>query len=79
MTNNNREYDMGKVIFDTSTKQYYCGLNKFSPQLRYAKVYHSDKYLVDAVENLIEDHKVTANNIEIRTLEMHITDVCKYL
>lgn len=43
-------FDFGKVIYDTSTRMYYCGLNTFKNQLREAKVYHSNRYLRETIQ-----------------------------
>lgn len=74
-----RDYDFGKVIYDVSTGMYYCGLNTFKKQLRDAKVYHSDKYLKEAIQTLIGNYKIKSNNIEIREVELRVVSTCKYL
>lgn len=74
-----RDYDFGKVIYDVSTEMYYCGLNTFKKQLRDAKVYHSDKYLKEAIQTLIGNYKIKSNNIEIREVELRVVSTCKYL
>lgn len=48
-----KNYDFGKVIYDVSNGMYYSGLNTFKKQLRDAKVYHSNRYLKEAIETLI--------------------------
>lgn len=53
--------DEGYVIFNKITKEYYCGLNKFDKQLRKAKIYHSMRYVKDA---LIECSKKQGLNNE---------------
>lgn len=63
-------YDFGKVIYDTSTGMYYCGLNTFKNQLRDARVYHDDRYLKEAIQTLVNKHKINPNNIEIREVEL---------
>ena len=70
--NDFENYDFGKVIYDTSTGTYYSGLNTFKKQLREAKVYHSDKYLKEAIETLTNKQKIIPNNIEIREVELKV-------
>lgn len=72
-------YDFGKVIYDTSTGMYYCGLNTFKNQLRDAKVYHSNKHLNEAINTLINKHKIKPNNIEIREVELKVVNAYSYL
>lgn len=80
MSNKNFEnYDFGKVIYDLSTGMYYCGMNTFKNQLRDAKVYHSDKYLKEAIQTLIGNYKIKVNNIEIREIEMKVVNAYRYL
>ena len=74
-----RDYDFGKVIYDTSTGMYYSGLNTFKKQLREAKMYHSDKYLKEAIETLINKQKIRPNNIEIREVELKVVNAYSYL
>lgn len=74
-----RDYDFGKVIYDTSTGMYYSGLNTFKKQLREAKVYHSNKYLKEAIETLINKQKIRPNNIEIREVELKVVNAYSYL
>ncbi len=80
MSNKNFEnYDFGKVIYDLSTGMYYCGMNTFKNQLRDAKVYHSDKYLKEAIQTLVGNYKIKANNVEIREVEMKVVNAYRYL
>lgn len=74
-----RDYDFGKVIYDTSTGMYYSGLNTFKKQLREAKVHHSNKYLKEAIETLINKQKIKPNNIEIREVELKVVNAYSYL
>ncbi len=74
-----RDYDFGKVIYDTSTGMYYSGLNTFKKQLREAKMYHSNKYLKEAIETLINKQKIKPNNIEIREVELKVVNAYSYL
>lgn len=74
-----RDYDFGKVIYDTSTGMYYSGLNTFKKQLREAKMYHSNKYLKEAIETLINKQKIKLNNIEIREVELKVVNAYSYL
>ena len=77
--NDFENYDFGKVIYDTSTGTYYSGLNTFKKQLREAKVYHSDKYLKEAIETLTNKQKIIPNNIEIREVELKVVNAYSYL
>ena len=81
MNNKNdfENYDFGKVIYDTSTGMYYNGLNMFKKQLRDAKVYHSNKYLKEAIETLTNKQKIRPNNIEIREVELKVVNAYSYL
>lgn len=72
-------YDFGKVIYDTSTGMYYCGLNTFKNQLREVKVYYSNKHLNEAINTLINKHKIKPNNIEIREVELKVVNAYSYL
>lgn len=74
-----RDYDFGKVIYDTSTGMYYSGLNTFKKQLREAKMYYSNKYLKEAIETLINKQKIKPNNIEIREVELKVVNAYSYL
>lgn len=74
-----RDYDFGKVIYDTSTGMYYSGLNTFKKQLREAKMYHSNKYLKEAIETLINKQKIKPNNVEIREVELKVVNAYSYL
>lgn len=71
--------DFGKVIYDTSTGMYYCGLNTFKNQLRDARVYHGDRYLQEAIQTLVNKHKINPNNIEIREVELKVVNAYSYL
>ena len=77
--NDFENYDFGKVIYDTSTGMYYNSLNMFKKQLRDAKVYHSDKYLKEAIETLTNKQKIRPNNIEIREVELKVVNAYSYL
>lgn len=72
-------YDFGKVIYDTSTGMYYCGLNTFKNQLRDARVYHGDRYLEEAIQTLVNKHKIKENNIEVKEVELKVVSTYKYL
>lgn len=71
--------DTGKVIFNTETNCYYCGMNTFKNQLRDAKIYHSDKFLNDAIQTLIKNNRIHAQNIEIRVVETKIVSGYRYV
>ena len=77
--NDFENYDFGKVIYNKSTGMYYSGLKTFKKQLRDAKVYHSDKYLKEAIETLTNKQKIRPNNIEIREVELKIVNAYSYL
>lgn len=77
--NDFENYDFGKVIYDTSTGMYYSGLKTFKKQLRDAKVYHSNKYLKEAINTLINSQKIEPNNIEIRDVELKVVNAYSYL
>lgn len=77
--NNFENYDFGKVIYNKSTGMYYSGLKTFKKQLRDAKVYHSDKYLKEAIKTLTNKQKIRPNNIEIREVELKIVNAYSYL
>lgn len=77
--NDFENYDFGKVIYDVSTGMYYSGLNTFKKQLREAKVYHSNKYLKEAIETLTNKQKIRPNNIEIREVELKVVNAYSYL
>lgn len=71
--------DTGKVIFDTATNCYYCGMNTFKNQLRDAKIYHSDKFLNDAIQTLINSNRIHVQNIEIRVVETRVVSGYRYV
>lgn len=77
--NNFENYDFGKVIYNKSTGMYYSGLKTFKKQLRDAKVYHSDKYLKEAIETLTNKQKIRPKNIEIREVELKVVNAYSYL
>lgn len=81
MSNKNEfeNYDFGKVIYDTSTEMYYSGLKTFKKQLKDAKVYHSNKYLKEAIKTLTNKQKIRPNNIEIREVELKVVNAYSYL
>lgn len=63
--------DYGLVIIDTTTNKYYCGCNKFDVQLRKAKIYHSEKYAKDIIDDILSrkmhiDRKLVMLPVEIR-------------
>ena len=70
--------DTGKVIFNTATNCYYCGMNTFKNQLRDVKIYHSDKFLNDAIQTLINSNKLRSTDIAIKTVEVKITGSIMY-
>ena len=74
-----KNYDFGKVIYDVSNGMYYSGLNTFKKQLRDAKDYHSNRYLKEAIETLINSQKVEPNNVEIREVELKVDNAYSYL
>lgn len=71
--------DTGKVIFNTATNCYYCGMNTFKNQLRDAKIYHSDKFLNDAIQTLINSNRIHVQNIEIRVVETKVVSGYRYV
>ena len=77
--NDFENYDFGKVIYNKSTGMYYSGLKTFKKQLKDAKVYHSDKYLKEAIKTLTNKQKIRPNNIEIREVELKIVNAYSYL
>lgn len=74
-----KNYDFGKVIYDVSNGMYYSALNTFKKQLRDAKVYHSNRYLKEVIETLINSQKVEPNNVEIREVELKVVNAYSYL
>lgn len=73
--------DIGLVIFDKKKQLYFCGMKKWSNQLRLAQVFHSEKYLNDRViEFKKEIERGTSRTLEsiddlvIRTIEISVTD-----
>lgn len=77
--NDFENYDFGKVIYNTSTGMYYSGSNMFKKQLRDAKVYHSNKYLKEAIEILTNKQKIRPKNIEIREVKLKVVNAYSYL
>lgn len=71
--------DTGKVIFNTATNCYYCGMNTFKNQLRDAKIYHSDKFLNEAIQTLVNSGRVYVQNIEIRVVETKVVSGYRYV
>lgn len=77
--NDFENYDFGKVIYNKSNGMYYSGLKTFKKQLRDAKVYHSDKYLKEAIKTLTNKQKIRPKNIEIREVELKVVNAYSYL
>ena len=42
----------GGYIIKTPSGAYYCGYNTIDPQLRKAKIYHSKRYALEAIDSL---------------------------
>lgn len=42
-------------------------------------MYHSNKYLKEAIETLINKQKIKPNNIEIREVELKVVNAYSYL
>lgn len=63
--------DTGYVIKDSTTKEYYCGLNTWDKQLRKAKIYHSVKYAND----VINDDKFSNRTMHIAKVEIKEVDL----
>lgn len=64
--------DVGFVIYDKKKKLYFCGLKKWSNQLRQAKVYHSIKHLREMIDSL------ESNNLIIRKVALIIVNSYDY-
>lgn len=62
--------DNGQVIYNINTNEYFCGLNQWDKQLRKAKIYHSDRYINDAIKD--QTNKVKGRlvklSVEIRII-----------
>ena len=72
---------VGLVIYDKKHQLYFCGMKKWSNQLRLAQVFHSEKYLNDRVIEFNKEIKNgTSRSLEslddlvIRTIEISIID-----
>ena len=76
--NNYLNKDAGKVIFNTANNTYYCGMNTFKNQLRDAKIYHSDRYLIEAIQSLINSNRLRVTDIAIKTVELQVTSSMLY-
>lgn len=48
-------FDTGLVICHKPSNTYYCGLNKWDKQLRKAKIYHKERYLMEWLENYCKE------------------------
>jgi len=73
--------DIGLVIFDKKHQLYFCGMKKWSNQLRLAQVFHSEKYLNDRIVDFQKEiERGTSRTLEsiddlgIRTIEISVTD-----
>lgn len=73
--------DVGLVIYDKKNQLYFCGMKKWSNQLRLAQVYHSEKYLNDRVVEFKKEIKngtsrtlESLDDLVIRTIEISIID-----
>ena len=62
--------DIGLVIFDKKHQLYFCGMKKWSNQLRQAQVFHSEKYLNEAVIKF----KDRLDDLMIRTVEISVVN-----
>lgn len=65
--------DSGYVI-KTTTGAYYCGYNNIDKQMRKAKIYHSLKYVQDAIKSLKEsaqfrNFEFIIVNVEVREVD----------
>lgn len=49
MKNSNTD---GGYVIETTSGAYYCGYNSLDPQLRRAKIYHSKRYALEAIDSL---------------------------
>lgn len=58
--------DVGYVVKDSNTKEYYCGLNTWDKQLRKAKIYHSTRY----ANNVMNDNKFKSRTMNIVKVEI---------
>lgn len=59
--------DSGFVIYDETRNEFFCGLNTWDRQLRKAKVYHSERYLKQALESEQKNgRKLTTHIIDMR-------------
>lgn len=73
--------NIGLVIYDKKHQLYFCGMKKWSNQLRLAQVYHSERYLNDRVvefqkeiENGTSRTLESIDDLVIRTIEISIID-----
>lgn len=63
--------DGGYVVKDTLNKQYFCGLNTWDKQLRKAKIYHSEKYATE----IVEDPRYSNRTMSIVKVEIKEVDL----
>lgn len=63
--------DIGLVIYDIDTNQYFCGLKKWDKKLRKAKIYHSMAYATQAIQ-LEKDKNTGRNNLKIFKVEIRL-------
>ena len=66
--------DTGKAIFNKKFNSYYCGLNQFSHRLGDAKIYHSDKYLNEAIKSVMTKNKLEASDLAIVVIRAEVLD-----
>lgn len=57
--------DTGIVIYDIDTNKYWCNNNKWSPNIRFACIYHSENYVNQVFEKFPDKHLATAQ-IQVR-------------
>lgn len=66
--------DSGLVIYNKVSKLYYAGLNTWQKGLRHAKVYHSERYLREAIDSVDGKKGIEKKDLCIRSVEVNAKD-----
>lgn len=71
MKNSNTD---GGYVIKTPSGAYYCGYNTIDPQLRKAKIYHSKRYALEAIDSMKESK--CYKDIEFTLVRVKIIEDC---
>jgi len=67
-----KDTDIGLAIYHKKSQTYYCGLNQWDRQLRKAKFYHKEKYLMEWLTNYCNDKAELVSEYEIHEIALNV-------